>query len=97
MLMNADAGGVDHIDVSIVTLWYSIKKAAVPDARLTPAAEPIVKFGARTLASAQDAVDHPPVVNPLTSTAVGRQQWCNDCPFFVAQLVTAHENLLLGE
>src|SRR5690606_7290177 len=71
-----------------------------------PAGEPIVKRRAWTITlrhispgrtgpeTPQIAVDLPAVVDTFNSTAIGRQERCDDSPFFVAQFVTAHGNLL---
>jgi hypothetical protein len=76
----------------------------VPHARPPPAHKPVVAGRARPIALGQiaprraraqhpeDAVEHPPVINPRHSARLVRQQRLDHPPLEIRQIVSAHRN-----
>jgi hypothetical protein len=49
VLMHADRGRIDHLDIAVVSLWHSFQKP-IPDARLAPPVETVHAGRVRTVA-----------------------------------------------
>jgi hypothetical protein len=94
MLMTADDGAVDHLDLGVAWVRDRIQDA-VPDARASPSHEPIVAGGVRAVALGQsalwrtgpqypeDAIQDPPVINPWYTVRLGGKDRLNELPFGV--------------
>ena len=100
MLMHADRGGVDHLQIAVVGLRDRLEDP-VPDAVLAPSDEAVVAGRRRTVALGNvgpgrarpqppvDAVQHPPVIGPRHAARLVRQQRLDDRPFEIGQFVAA--------
>src|SRR5215207_3893752 len=99
MLMNADRGRVDHLQIAVIGLRHRLEDA-VPNADPRPAAEAVGAGRRRAVALGNvgpgragpeppiDAVQHLPVVRPRHAARLVRQQRLDDRPLKVGQLVT---------
>ena len=100
VLMNADRGGVDHLQIAVVSLRNRLEDP-VPDAELPPPDEAVVAGRRRSVALRNvrpgragpqppvDAVQHLPIIGPRHPARLVRQQRLDDRPFEIRQLVAA--------
>src|SRR5690349_1859133 len=102
--MDANAGAVDHDEVTIVRGRNRLKDA-VPHPGLTPAHEAIVAGRRRPIPlrdvaprragaeAPQDAVEHTAIVHPWHAAGLVRQERLDDLPLEIGQLMSAHQIL----
>lgn len=101
LLVGANGGAVDHLDVAIVGGADGVHQP-VPYARLPPSHEAVVAGGARTVALRQvaprrsrsqhpeDAVQHAAVIDARHASRLVGQQRLDHAPLEVGQVVSAH-------
>src|ERR1700686_3166349 len=100
MLMDPDRGGVDHLQIALVSLRNGLENP-VPDAQLAPADEAVVAgrrwpVSLRNISPGRtrsqppvDAVQHSAIIGPRHAAWLVRQQSRDDRPFKICQLVSA--------
>ena len=107
MLVDADAGGIDHHDLAFESGGNGSQKP-VPHPGFAPADEPVVAGGRGTVAlwylcpwracsePPKNTVQHSPVIDAGNAARLVRQQRLNDRPFPVRQFVASpcHPKLL---
>ena len=99
--MNPDHGGVDHLDAPVISLCNGVHNS-IPHAGFAPAVEAIVDGRVRAItfgkiapghARAQreeDAVQHPPVVNPGVAPRLVGQKRSDRPPLEFRQVEPTH-------
>src|SRR5690554_6898996 len=100
MLMNADRGTVDHLEVALVS-GRNCFVNSVPDAQFPPPHEAVVAGRRRTIAlryvgpgrsraqAPENPVQHLAIIHPWLAARLVRQQRLNDRPFKISDLVAA--------
>jgi hypothetical protein len=100
MLVDPNARAVDHLQFAIVGFGNFFQQV-VPDAGPPPAHKAVVAGGMRAIAlrnvrpgaarpkAPQNAVDHPPVINPRHAPALVRQQRLDHGPLEICQVKAA--------
>src|SRR5258706_12192860 len=103
VLMDADRGAVDHLQVAVVRLGNSVVNA-IPDAELAPPHKAVVAGRCRPIALGNvgpwraraqppiDAVEDAAVVRPRHAAGLVRKQRLADGPFEIGQLITARRH-----
>ena len=101
MLVNPDAGAVDHLYVAVVSLDDGVHKL-IPDPVLAPAIEAVVAGRVGPVAFRRvpprgpgtehphDAVEHAPVVHTGDAARLIGQQRLDHAPLKVGQVVAVH-------
>lgn len=101
LLMGANGGAVDHLDVAIVRGGDGIHQP-VPHACLPPSYEAVVAGGARAIALGQvtprrtraqppeDAVQHAAVIDAWHASRLVGKQRLDHAPLEVGQVISAH-------
>src|SRR5262245_2767587 len=100
MLMDANAGAVDHLQVAIISLCDGLENP-IPDTNLAPAPETIAAGRWRAIALGDvtpgrsraqtpiDAVQHLAIIRPRHAAWLVRQKRFDDRPLQISQFVTA--------
>src|SRR5690554_6014645 len=100
MLVNADRGTVDHLEVALVS-GRNCFVNSVPDAQFPPPHEAVVAGRRRTIAlryvgpgrsraqAPENPVQHLAIIHPWLAARLVRQQRLNDRPFKISDLVAA--------
>src|SRR5690625_6118322 len=100
MLVNADRGTVDHLEVALVS-GRNCFVNSVPDAQFPPPHEAVVAGRRRTIAlryvgpgrsraqAPENPVQHLAIIYPWLAARLVRQQRLNDRPFKISDLVAA--------
>lgn len=111
LLVGANGGAVDHLDVAIVGGGDGVHQP-VPYTCLPPSHEAVVAGGARAVALGQvapwcagsqhpeDAVQHAPVIDARDASGLIGQERLDHAPLEVGQIISAHadaESVLLLE
>lgn len=98
--MHADRGGVDHLQIAVVTLRDSLENP-VPHAQLPPPHKAVVAGRGRPVALGDirpggtgseppiDAVEHAPIVRPRDTARLVGQNGFYDRPFEIRKFVAA--------
>ncbi len=101
LLMGANGGAVDHLDVAIVRGGDGVHQS-IPNARLPPSIETVVAGSARAIALRQvaprrtgaqhpeDAVQHAPVIDTWHTSGLVGQKRLDHAPLEVGQIISAH-------
>lgn len=101
LLMRTDGSAVDHLNVTVVRGGNSVHHP-IPNTRLPPSHEAAVARRARTIALRQvaprrsraqhpeNAVQHAPIIDARHASGFIRQQWLDNAPFEIGQVISAH-------
>lgn len=101
LLMGANGGAVDHLDVAVVDGGDSVHHS-IPDTSLPPSHEAVVAGGARTIALGkvsprrsrsqhpEDAVQRSPIIDTRHASRLVGQQLLDHAPLEVGQIISAH-------
>jgi len=99
--VGANGGAVDHLNVAVMGGRDGVHQP-VPYVCLSPPHEAVIAGGAWTIALGQvapwctgpehpeDAVQHPPVINPRNAARLVGQQRLDHAPLEVGQVISAH-------
>lgn len=101
LLVGANGGAVDHLDVAVVRRGDSVHQP-IPDACLPPSHKAVVAGGARPVALGQvapwcsrskhpeDAVQRAAVIDARHASGLVGQERLDHAPFEVGQIISAH-------
>lgn len=104
VLVDTDGGPVGHLQIAVVGC-RNRGKQTIPHADLAPSDKPMVADAGRPVAGAdvrprrscakppEDPVQHLAFVRPRNPARLVRQQWLDNRPLEVAQVVTRHARL----